>query len=157
MIADVTTALTDLIIQMISNKSNLLDSFVVLYATLVGALHRVIGMEFGAHFLHTLITKYNGLQNQSLLSAEGQQSTNIQATIYETPGAGKESLNLLTLIAELYNAQVVGSRLIYDLIRGFLDGEGKEGEVMGEREVEGLLKILRCKSCQVPLSKMIIY
>lgn len=157
MIADVTTALTDLIIQMVSNKSNLLDSFVVLYATLVGALHRVIGMEFGAHFLHTLITKYSGLQNQSLLSAEGQLSTTIQATIYETPDAGKESLNLLTLIAELYNAQVVGSRLIYDLIRGFLDGEGEKGEVMGEREVEGLLKILRCKSCQVPLSKMITY
>lgn len=146
---DVTTALTDLIIQMISNKSNLLDSFVVLYATLVGALHRVIGMEFGAHFLHTLITKYNGLQNQSLLSAEGQQFTTIQATIYETPDAGKESLNLLALIAELYNAQVVGSRLIYDLIRGFLEGEGKEGEVMGEREVEGLLKILRCSGAQL--------
>jgi nucleolar MIF4G domain-containing protein 1 len=32
---------------MISNRSNLLDSFVILYATLVGALHRVVGMEFG--------------------------------------------------------------------------------------------------------------
>ncbi|OXG77281.1 MIF4G/MA4 domain-containing protein [Cryptococcus neoformans A2-102-5] len=146
---DVTTALTDLIIQMISNKANLLDSFVVLYATLVGALHRVIGMEFGAHFIHTLITKYSGLQNHSSSSAEGQQSTTIQATIYETPDAGKESLNLLTLIAELYNAQVVGSRLIYDLVRGFLEGEGKEGEVMGEREVEGLLKILRCSGAQL--------
>lgn len=44
---DVTTALTSLVLQMISSKSNLLDSFVVLYATLVGALHRIIGLEFG--------------------------------------------------------------------------------------------------------------
>lgn len=146
---DVTTALTDLIIQMISNKANLLDSFVVLYATLVGALHRVIGMEFGAHFIHTLITKYSGLQSPSSLSVESQQSTTIQTTIYQTPDAGKESLNLLTLIAELYNAQVVGSRLIYDLIRGFLEGEEKDREVMGEREVEGLLKILRCSGAQL--------
>ena len=42
-----TTALTSLILQMISSRSNLLDSFVVLYATLVGALHRIIGLEFG--------------------------------------------------------------------------------------------------------------
>ncbi|WVQ82506.1 hypothetical protein IAT38_004635 [Cryptococcus sp. DSM 104549] len=144
---DVSTTLTTLIIQMISDKANLLDSFVVLYATLVGALHRVIGMEFGAHFIHTLITRYHNLSTNPSSSASAP--TTIQATIYETPDASKESLNLLTLIAELYNAQVVGSKLIYDLVRGFLESEGKEGEVMGEREVEGLLKILRCSGAQL--------
>ena len=44
---DVTTTLTDLIIQIISDRANLLDSFVVSYATIVGALHRVVGIEFG--------------------------------------------------------------------------------------------------------------
>ena len=44
---DVTTTLTDLIIQIISDRANLLDSFVTLYATIVGALHRVVGIEFG--------------------------------------------------------------------------------------------------------------
>ncbi|KAK8866155.1 hypothetical protein IAR55_001306 [Kwoniella newhampshirensis] len=140
---DVSTALTTLIIQMISNRANLLDSFVVLYATLVGALHRVIGMEFGAHFVHTLVMRYH-----KLVSDPQTDPTPIQATIYETPDASKESLNLLTLVAELYNAQVIGSKLIYDLIRGFLD-DGDEVEIMGERQVEGLLKILRCSGAQL--------
>ena len=47
LMVDVTTALTSLVLQMISSRSNLLDSVVVLYATLVGALHRIIGLEFG--------------------------------------------------------------------------------------------------------------
>lgn len=47
LIADVTTSLTTLILEMISSRSNLLDSFVILYATFVGALHRIIGIEFG--------------------------------------------------------------------------------------------------------------
>lgn len=59
------------------------------------------------------------------------------ATIYETPDASKESLNLLTLVAELYNAGVVGPKLIYDLIRGFIDAG------LGEQEVEALLKVVK--------------
>lgn len=31
----------------VSSKANLLDSFVSLYAVFVGALHRIIGVEFG--------------------------------------------------------------------------------------------------------------
>ncbi|WVQ76970.1 hypothetical protein IAR50_006649 [Cryptococcus sp. DSM 104548] len=147
---DTTSTLTDLVIQMISNKANLLDSFVVLYATLVGALHRIIGIEFGAHFTQTLVMKYIIASTSTSPDGdtESKEST-IQATIYETPDAGKESINLLTLIAELYNAQVVGSRLIYDLVRGFIESEGKEGQVMGEREIEGLLKVLRCSGSQL--------
>jgi nucleolar MIF4G domain-containing protein 1 len=44
---DVTTMITDLVLQAISSKANLLDSFVSLYAVFVGALHRIIGVEFG--------------------------------------------------------------------------------------------------------------
>ncbi|RXK39733.1 hypothetical protein M231_02926 [Tremella mesenterica] len=139
---DVTTVLTDLIIQMISSRSNLLGSFVTLYATLVGALYRVIGTEFGAHFVYTLVSRYNtlagGLSPPTLLAE----------TIYETPDASKEGLNLLTLIAELYNAQVVSARLIYDLIRHFLNS-GSEAEVIGEQEVEGLLKIMQSSGQQL--------
>ncbi|WVF70452.1 hypothetical protein IAT40_005242 [Kwoniella sp. CBS 6097] len=141
---DVSTTLTNLVIQMISNKANLLDSFVVLYATLVGALHRVIGMEFGAHFVHTLIMRYHNLTT----NPTAESAIKLEANIYETPDASKEALNLLTLIAELYNAQVIGSKLIYDLIKGFLEA-GDEKEVMGERAVEGLLKILRCSGAQL--------
>lgn len=44
---DVTTTITDLVLLAISSKANLLDSFVSLYAIFVGALHRIIGVEFG--------------------------------------------------------------------------------------------------------------
>lgn len=44
---DVTTTLTTLVIAGISDHSSLLDSYVVLYAAFVGALHKLIGIEFG--------------------------------------------------------------------------------------------------------------
>lgn len=52
----------------------------------------------------------------------------------------KEALNLLALIAELYNAGVIGSVLVYDLIRGFL-ADSAAG--IGEKAIESLLKVLR--------------
>ncbi|ORX37365.1 armadillo-type protein [Kockovaella imperatae] len=138
----VTTSITDLTIQMISSRSNLLDSFVALYATLVGALHRVIGLEFGAHFTHTVITRYHAL---------GHSSRDIAAlapTLYETPDGSKESLNLLTLISELYNAGVVGAILLYDIIRDLLNAESGTAP-MTEMAVEGLLKVMKCSGTQL--------
>jgi nucleolar MIF4G domain-containing protein 1 len=127
---DVTTTLTKQVIEMIGSKTNLLDSFVVLYSTLVGALHRVVGLEFGAHFLQTLVKQYHDLSSSAASEAtDGEDDTH------------REAFNLLTLIAELYNAGVIGAGLIYDLVRKFI-GEGDE--VMPERSVEGLLKILKC-------------
>jgi nucleolar MIF4G domain-containing protein 1 len=58
----------------------------------------------------------------------------------DTEVIGKESLNLVVCIAELYNLEVVSCVLIYDIVHALL----KEG--MGELEVELLLKILRSAS-----------
>jgi len=44
---DVTSTLTNLIIEGISSHSSLLDSYVVLYAAFVSSLHKIIGLEFG--------------------------------------------------------------------------------------------------------------
>ena len=38
---------SDLILTSISQKANLLDSFVITYATIVASLYRLIGIEFG--------------------------------------------------------------------------------------------------------------
>lgn len=122
---------------MIGSKTNLLDSFVVLYATLIGALHRVIGLEFGAHFLQTLVKKYDELYARTAASSTSADADD---------DAAKEAFNLLTLIAELYNAGVVGSQLVYDLVRGFI---GSGDDLMSERSVEGLLKILKCELAKV--------
>ena len=55
---------------------------------------------------------------------------------------------MLTLIAELYNFQVISCRLIYDLIRGFIEHlVPQAGGATGvEFPVEGLLKVLRGES-----------
>lgn len=88
--------------------------------------------------MHTLVMRYH------FITTGEEQSTLLAETIYETPDASKEGLNLVVLISELYNAGVVSAKLIYDLIRSFLEiDHGEEG--MQEREVERLLKILRCK------------
>lgn len=84
----------------------------------------------GAHFLHTLIMRY---KNPTQASAPA-------ATIYETPDSSKESLNLLTLVAELYNSGVVGPRLIYDLIRELIAAG------LREEDVEALLKLVKRES-----------
>lgn len=65
------------------------------------------------------------------------QTSAPSATIYETPDASKEPLNLLTLVAELYNAGVVGPKLIYDLIRELIDAG------LREQDVERLLKLVK--------------
>lgn len=44
---DVTATISELILTSISQKSNLLDSFVITYATIVASLYRLIGIEFG--------------------------------------------------------------------------------------------------------------
>jgi hypothetical protein len=80
------------------------------------------------------------------LSIGSSATSTLPANIYETPDASKESLNLLVLIAELYNAQVISAKLIYDLIRGFIESGSTEQGVLGEREVEGLLKVLKSES-----------
>lgn len=121
---DVTSSLSALIIGTIADRANLLDSFVILYAALAAALYKVVGMEFGAQLLQSLVTRYLALDAQT------QDET------------GKQPLNLLTLIAELYNFQVVACLLIYDLIRGFID---KMTATQDEYPVEALLRVMKCE------------
>ncbi|PFH52934.1 hypothetical protein AMATHDRAFT_73766 [Amanita thiersii Skay4041] len=124
---DVTSTLTKLIIDGIISYPSLLDSFVALHATLVASLHRLIGVEFAAFFVQVLVydyeTHYHAFQAQD-------QATNTNVTM------GKECTNLIMLISELYNFQVIGSILIYDIIRTLLRGD------ISEMDAELLLKLL---------------
>jgi nucleolar MIF4G domain-containing protein 1 len=56
--------------------------------------------------------------------------------------AGKQPLNLLVLISELYNFQVISCRIIYDIVRELIDALATQGPA-GEFAVEALLKIVR--------------
>lgn len=55
----------------------------------------------------------------------------------EADNQGKECVNMIVLLSELYNFQVISSTLVFDIIRGLLDKQ------LTEFDVELLLKIVR--------------
>ncbi|KAJ3570486.1 hypothetical protein NP233_g4365 [Leucocoprinus birnbaumii] len=55
---DVTSGITNLVIEGISSHSILLDSYVVLHAALISSLHKIIGVEFAAYFLQNVVKDY---------------------------------------------------------------------------------------------------
>ncbi|RDB25941.1 Suppressor of glycerol defect protein 1 [Hypsizygus marmoreus] len=129
---DVTTTLTNLIIQGIASHSSLLDSYVVLYAAFVSSLHKIIGVEFAAYFVQNVVSLYE--RYHAALSSDATSTSEDQVND-ETKG--KECSNLLVLLSELYNFQVISSVLVFDIIRGLLRNE------LTEFGVELLLKIVR--------------
>lgn len=146
-----TSTLTKLIIDGISAHSTLLDSYVVLHAAFVSALHKLVGIEFGgskpvmsncrrtdgvstaAHFVQETITTYE--KHYSELT-----DSSIEEGHTEGKERGKECSNLIILISELYNFQVISCVLLFDVVRTLLEGR------LTEMDVELLLKILRSRS-----------
>lgn len=139
--AQVTTCLTDLIIETIASSANLIDTFVILYAALTSSLHRIVGLEFGAHFVQTLVEKW--------LKHVERARENANKSVLEEEG--KECINLLVLLGHLYNLSVVACPLVYDIVRFILgvkqDGTKPDGRMpdgrMQEVDVEMLLKLMR--------------
>ncbi|KAL0954941.1 hypothetical protein HGRIS_003874 [Hohenbuehelia grisea] len=138
---DVTSTLTDLIITGIASHSSLLDSFVVLHATLVAALHKIVGIEFAAFFVQNVISLYEQHNSkwteQSAAASQSQNNEDAEAK------DGKECQNLIVLVSELYNFQVISCILVYDLIRSLLRNE------ITELNVELLLKLARNSGSQL--------
>ncbi|KAG0191281.1 suppressor of glycerol defect [Apophysomyces sp. BC1034] len=134
---DVTSTITEIVLSSIAQKSNLLDSFVIIYATVVGSLYRLIGIEFAAHFVQTLVESFEKNYDECRKSiATGVDQGE------EGPAGAKESKNLLTLTLELYNFQVISCVLVYDLVR-MLIGD------LDEQSVELLLKIVKTSGAQL--------
>lgn len=148
---DVTSTITNIIIYSIAQRGNLLDSFVIPYAALIGALYRLIGVDFGmdalyiyiddidltktiaAYFVQTLVETFEkDYENCKDSIARGEDLTEEGAV------GAKETKNLLTLAIELYNFQVIACVLVYDIIRVLITG-------LNEYDVELLMKIVTCK------------
>lgn len=145
--AEVSQALTQLMIRTIAARSTvqLTDTFVVVYASLVATLYRLIGIEFAAGFLQQavddLLKHYYELTGPAETGPEG----------LDEESKGKELSNLVSLICHLYNLQVVACPLIYDLIKLFL-GQGRRADAASEvteADVEVLLKIIKTCGSQL--------
>ncbi|TKY90218.1 hypothetical protein EX895_000216 [Sporisorium graminicola] len=149
--AHVTTTITQLILDTVTSRSNLIDTFVILHAALVAALHKVVGVEFAAFFVQRLVEE---LTKHYTALKEGGNGARKAAEEEEEEVKGKECLNLTVLACELYNLHVVACPLIYDLIRMFLGqqpGAASDTDAaaptatgsVGEVDIELLLKTIR--------------
>lgn len=146
--AEVSQTLTKLILDTIAARSNLLltDTFVVIQAGLVAGLVKVVGIEFAAGLIQDLIGRVSRYYQDAL---DGQKAAGNGNGINEPAEVGKEMSNLITLLAHLYNLQVVACPLVYDLIKLFL-GSGSSSTIrksntnaMTELDVELLLKLVK--------------
>ncbi|KAF9919027.1 suppressor of glycerol defect [Linnemannia zychae] len=133
--ADVSQTITDMILNAISSKANLLDSFVILYATVVASLYRLVGIEFAAHFIQTLVEQFDGYH----AIASSTKSTEMTD---ETLNAVKQCTNLIVLVSELYNMHVIACVLVYELIRWFMTE-------LSELNVELVVKIVKTSGYQL--------
>ena len=125
----VTSTLTNLLVDLVGDKSNLLHTFIILHAALVAALHKVVGMDFGAAVLEETVNRLDGVRN----SSAGHHDA---STITDHTEHTKQAVNLMSLLSELYNLQTISSTLIFDYIRLFLTE-------ISEANTELLLNVMR--------------
>lgn len=124
---NVTSTLTTLLLGLLCERSVLQDTFVILHAGFIAAIYKIIGMDFGAEIVQKLVEMFD--------------KSSDERGAFE----GKELINLMSLLSQLYNFQVVGSTLVFDYIRIFL-------EKITETNTELLLKIIRSmNSIYIPI------
>jgi nucleolar MIF4G domain-containing protein 1 len=119
----VSSTLLDLLMGLLCDPTGLQDTFIILHAGFIAALYKVIGTDFGALAVQKIDKEF--VEHYSFERKEGS--------------SGRRSANLISLLAQLYNFQVISSHLIYDFIRLFL-------EDLTETSAELVLKIMRSKS-----------
>ncbi|KAL6252308.1 suppressor of glycerol defect [Rhinocladiella similis] len=113
---DVTSVLIELLLTQFSSKSTFQNTFVILHAAFLAAVYKVIGVDFGAELLSQLVDRFD--------------------LYHGDEAAGKEALNLISLLSNLFTFNVVSSAVIFDHIRLLL-------EELTENNTELLLRIVR--------------
>uniref|UniRef100_A0A3Q4MWY1 Nucleolar MIF4G domain-containing protein 1 n=1 Tax=Neolamprologus brichardi TaxID=32507 RepID=A0A3Q4MWY1_NEOBR len=113
---DMNDTLTELLLAACVTPTLMPDRLLMEHILLVSILHHAVGLEVGAHFLETVVRKFD--------------------EHYKNPSGGKECDNLIAIIAHLYNFQVVHSVLIFDILK-LLVG------TFTEKDIELVLFVLR--------------
>ncbi|KAI9751110.1 MAG: Ubiquinone biosynthesis protein coq9, mitochondrial [Chaenotheca gracillima] len=124
----VTSTLIDLLLGLVCDKSGLTDTFLILHGGFIAALYKVVGIDFGAATLQRIVEEFDRCYNKLT-------THQINGVAADAPDS-KEASNLVSLLAELYNFQVVGSQLIFDYIRLFLAS-------ISETNTELLLRVIK--------------
>ncbi|RCK58953.1 Suppressor of glycerol defect protein 1 [Candida viswanathii] len=108
--------ITNIILDSIVQQGRLLDTFVYLHASVVVALYRLQGVEFGAHFIQTVIEKFEGYNKESSKT--------------------KEASNIISLLSSVYLFQLVSCKLLYDIIKELISN-------LDENNADLLLRLIR--------------
>ncbi|RYP92587.1 hypothetical protein DL770_001345 [Monosporascus sp. CRB-9-2] len=115
----VTSTLVETVLALVCSPEKRPDSFFTMTAGFVAAIHRSAGTAASAYFIQQMVEAFS----KHYEAASGDQSDSA-------------SKHLITLLAELYNMQVIGCNLIFDFVRLFL-------EHLSELDTELLLKIIQ--------------
>ncbi|KAI1117810.1 hypothetical protein F5Y14DRAFT_402022 [Nemania sp. NC0429] len=115
----VTSTLVDLIMALVCSPEKRPDSFFTMIAGFIAAVHKTMGLAVSAQFLQQLVETFD----KRSAAVSGDQSD-----------AG--SKHLISLLAELYNMQVVGCNLIFDYVRLLL-------KTLSELNTELLLRLIQ--------------
>ncbi|KAJ5801116.1 uncharacterized protein N7518_003184 [Penicillium psychrosexuale] len=122
----VTSTLISLLMGLICERAGLQDTFLILHAGFIAALYKLMGMDVGAEIIQTVV---------ETLDADGDERGKFQ---------GKEATNLVSLLSQLYNFHVIGSSLMFDYVRLFV-------QEITESNTELLLKVIRNSGPQLRL------
>ncbi|KAF5893791.1 nucleolar MIF4G domain-containing protein 1, partial [Clarias magur] len=114
---DMNDALTEVLMAACVTPALMPDRLLMEHMLLVGVLHHTVGLEVGAHFLETVVRRFD-------------------KTWRDSSTVGKESSNLASMLAHLYNFQVVHSLLLFDVLKRLL-------AAFGPQDVELMLLLLR--------------
>jgi nucleolar MIF4G domain-containing protein 1 len=130
----VTSTLVDLLLISVCKPTTMPDTLIILPAGFIAAVYKVIGTDFGAQVIQSIVEQFD----KHYADANAQMTAQNGAVA----NISKETTNLITLLSELYNFQVVGSNLMFDYIRLFLG-------TLSELNAELLLKVIRTSGPQL--------
>ncbi|KAM0309418.1 hypothetical protein ACHAO8_009047 [Botrytis cinerea] len=128
-----TSTLIDLLLTSVCEPTTLPDTLIILPAGFIAAVYKIIGTDFGAQVVQRIVELFDE-HYARIVSLNQDSSTSVPDS--------KETTNLIALLSELYNFQVVGSSLVFDYIKLFLD-------TLSEQNAELLLKIVRISGPQL--------
>ncbi|XP_036452699.1 LOW QUALITY PROTEIN: nucleolar MIF4G domain-containing protein 1 [Colossoma macropomum] len=114
---DMNDTLTELLLAACVTPTLMPDRLLMEHVLLLSVLHHTVGLEVGAHFLETVVRRFD---DSYLRSSE----------------AGKESENLALMVAHLYNFHVVHALLLFDLLKRLVSS-------FTARDVELVLLLLK--------------
>ena len=118
----------DCVMASCGNPTQTMVSLIPTYASVIAALHFVIGVDVGAHMVENLaITLHKSLQRQ----------TATDALI-----ADKLPHNCLLLLMFLYNLRILSHKLIFDIMDIFI-GADQEDKLLSEVDAELLVQIFK--------------